>query len=259
MADIAANEVHVWRASLDVMPTMVERLRRLLSDDELARAGRFHFERDRRHFIVARGCLRAILSRYLKTPAAEIEFIYGVNGKPQLAGSSLHSQPLYFNLAHSADLALYGFTRIGELGVDLEFIRTDFTGDEIANRFFSPGEVACLNAVPAELRHEAFYNCWTRKEAFIKATGSGLSLPLDQFEVTLTPGEPARLLRTTWDEAEASRWSIKSIDVGRRYVAAVAVAAHDWELKSWEVDHTLLEFENNDDSAGGFEPSPHFP
>src|ERR1041385_3712084 len=169
---LGEKEVHIWRTSLDLPTTIAEHLRQFLSADELARAGRFHFERDRRHFIVARGCLRAILSRYLKTPAAEIEFIYGVNGKPQLAGSSLHSQPLYFNLAHSADLALYGFTRIGELGVDLEFIRTDFTGDEIANRFFSPGEVACLNAVPAELRHEAFYNCWTRKEAFIKATGS---------------------------------------------------------------------------------------
>ena len=255
MADIAANEVHVWRASLDLMPTTVERLRRLLSHDELARAVRFHFERDRQHFIVARGCLRTILSCYLKTPAAEIEFIYGVNGKPQLADSCQQAQPLYFNLAHSAGLALYAFTRIGELGVDLELIRTDFTGDDIANRFFSPGEVACLNALSAELRHEAFFNCWTRKEAFIKATGSGLSLPLDQFEVTLTPGEPARLLRTTWNEDEASRWSIKSIDVGRRYVAAVAVAARDWELKSWDVDNTLLEFENNEDSAVGFEPS----
>ncbi|HEV8133982.1 MAG TPA: 4'-phosphopantetheinyl transferase superfamily protein [Pyrinomonadaceae bacterium] len=247
---LGAKEVHIWRTPLDLTTTIVEGLRQSLSQDELARAGRFHFERDRQHFIVARGCLRTILSRYLKTSAAEIEFIYGVNGKPQLADSCLQAQPLYFNLAHSAGLALYAFTLIGELGVDLELIRTDFTGDDIAKRFFSPGEVACLNAVSAELRHEAFFNCWTRKEAFIKATGSGLSLPLDQFEVTLTPGEPARLLRTTWNEDEASRWSIKSIDAGQRYVAAVAVAAHDWELKSWDVDNTLLEFENNEDSAG---------
>ena len=106
MADIPAKEVHVWRGSLDLMPTMVERLRRLLSHDELARAGRFHFERDRQHFIVARGYLRTILSRYLKTPAAEIDFVYGVNGKPQLADSSQQAQPLYFNLAHSTGLAL---------------------------------------------------------------------------------------------------------------------------------------------------------
>jgi 4'-phosphopantetheinyl transferase len=242
MADIGAKDVHVWRASLDLTPIIVERLRQLLSYDELARVGRFHFERDRQHFIVARGCLRSILSRYLKMPAADIEFTYGVNGKPQLADSCSHTPPLYFNLAHSSGLALYAFTRVGEIGIDLELINTEFTGDDIANRVFSPGEVACLHAVSAELRHEAFFNCWTRKEAFIKATGSGLSLPLDQFEVTLTPGEPARLLRTTWNEDEASRWSIKSIDVGGSYVAAIAMAAHDWELKCWDVDNTLLGF-----------------
>src|SRR5690242_5978144 len=170
MFDIGARDVHVWRATLDVTPIIVDRLREVLSDDELSRAKRFHFERDVHHFIVARGYLRTILSRYLKTPAAEIEFAYGANGKPELADSCAQTSRLYFNLAHSEALALYAFTRIGEIGVDLEFIRTEFTGDEIANRFFSPGEVACLNAVSAELRHEAFFNCWIRKEAFIKAT-----------------------------------------------------------------------------------------
>ncbi len=242
MAGIGAKDVHVWRASLDRTPIIVERLRQLLSHDELTRAARFHFERDRQHFIVARGCLRSILSRYLKRPAADIEFAYGVNGKPQLADSCSPAPPLYFNLAHSSGLALYGFTHIGEIGIDLELIKPEFTGDDIANRFFSRGEVACLNAVSAELRPEAFFNCWTRKEAFIKATGTGLSLPLDQFEVTLTPGEPAQLLRTNWNKDEASRWSIKSIDVGRSYVAAVAVAAHDWELNCWDVDNTLPGF-----------------
>jgi len=236
---LGPKEVHVWRASLDLTTTLVERLRQFLSPDELARADRFHFERDQQHFIVARGCLRTILSRYLRMHAAEIEFAYGDKGKPQLAGSCARSQTFYFNLAHSEGLAIYAVTRVGEIGIDLERIRPEFTGDEIANRFFSPGEVACLNGMPKEQRAEAFFNCWTRKEAFIKAMGRGLSLPLDQFEVTLTPGDPAQLLRTTWDEDEAARWSLKSIDVERGYVAAVALAAHDWCLECRTFDTVL--------------------
>lgn len=240
--NLGRNDVHVWRVSLDLTSTILDRLRRFLSPDELARAARFHFERDRQHFIVARGCLRTILSRYLKMHAADIQFIYGPQGKPQLDSSCLDTQPPYFNLAHSEGLAIYAVTRVGEIGIDLECIRPEFTGDDIANRFFSPGEVSCLNAMPKDVRPEAFFNCWTRKEAFIKAIGMGLSLPLDQFEVTLAPGEPAQLVRTTWDEDEASRWSIKSIDVGENYVAAVAVAARNWFLEYRDVDDTLLRF-----------------
>jgi 4'-phosphopantetheinyl transferase len=239
---LGAKEVHVWRTPLDLTSIIVQRLRQFLSSDELVRAGRFHFERDRKHFIVARGCLRAILSRYLKVHAAEIEFVYGDKGKPYLSGTCADTQPFYFNLAHSAGLAVYALTSICEIGIDLERIRPEFTGDEIANRFFSPGEVSCLNQMSANLRPEAFFNCWTRKEAFIKATGMGLSLPLDEFEVTLAPGQPAQLLRTNWDEAEAFRWSIKSIDAGTGYIAAVAVAAHDWRVKCRDVDNTVLGF-----------------
>jgi len=239
---LGAEDVHVWRASLDVTPTIVDSLRQFLSADELVRAGRFHFESDRKHFIVARGYLRAILSRYLKRPAEEIKFVYGEQGKPQLTGSCRGSQSFYFNLAHSDGLAIYGMTRVGEIGIDIERIRPEFTGDDIATRFFSPGEVSCLNAMPKDVRPEAFFNCWTRKEAFIKAIGMGLSLPLDQFEVTLAPGEPAQLVRTTWDDNEASRWSIKSIDVAVGYVAAVAVAAQNWFLEYRDVDNTLLGF-----------------
>jgi 4'-phosphopantetheinyl transferase len=237
---LGAKDVHVWRVSLDQAPAIVERLHQLLSTDEHARASRFHFETDRQHFIVARGCLRMILSRYLEIPPAEIQFSYGAHGKPQLATSTAQIHPLNFNLAHSGSLALYAFTRVGEIGVDLERIRSEFTGDDIAQRFFSAAEVARLNELSAELRHEAFFNCWTRKEAFIKAIGIGLSLSLDQFDVTLGPAEPAELLRTRWDENEAARWSLKAIDVGSGYVAAVAVAGRDWQLTSSEVDKECL-------------------
>lgn len=215
---------------------MVERFDQLLSDDEHVRANRFHFETDRQHFIVARGCLRMLISRYQQIPPAEIQFSYGAHGKPQLVTSTAPVGPFNFNLAHSGGLALYAFTRVGEVGVDVELIRPEFTGDDIAQRFFSSAECACLNELSAELRPKAFFNCWTRKEAFIKAIGIGLSLPLNEFDVTLSPAGPAQLLRTRWDETEAARWSLKAIDVGSDYAAAVAVAGHDWQLTCSEID-----------------------
>jgi 4'-phosphopantetheinyl transferase len=177
-----------------------------------------------------------MLARYLETAPHEIQFSYSPHGKPELAITTSQARPLNFNLAHSGGLALYAFTRVGAIGVDLEQVRPDITGDDIARRFFSSNEVARLTNLPANLRHQAFFNCWTRKEAFIKAKGIGLSLPLDQFDVTLAPDEPAELLRTRWDENEASRWSLKAIDVGPGYIAAVAVAGHDWQLTCFEVD-----------------------
>lgn len=240
---LGAKEVHVWRGSLDQAPTIVERFAQLLSEDEHARARRFHFETDRQHFIVARGCLRMLISRYTGIPPEEIQFSYGTHGKPQLVSSTAQVGPFNFNLAHSGGLALYAFTQVGEIGVDVELIRRDFTGDEIAQRFFSTAECDCLTQLPKGSRHQAFFNCWTRKEAFIKAMGSGLSLPLDQFDVTLSPAEPAQLLQTRWDESEAARWSLQAIDVGPDYAAAVAVAGHDWQLTCSEVDYQMLALE----------------
>jgi 4'-phosphopantetheinyl transferase len=233
---LGTGDVHIWRVSLDQPQAIVERFRQLLSVDEQARAARFHFERDRQHFIVARGCLRTILARYLEIDPREIQFAYTPYGKPELSPPSSQAQPLNFNLAHSGGFALYALTEVGEIGVDLEHVRPEFTGDDIARRFFSSDEIASLTKLPANVRHEAFFNCWTRKEAFIKAKGMGLSLPLDQFDVTLAPGEPATLLRTRWDESEASRWSLQAIDLGPGYVAAVAVASRDWELSFFDVD-----------------------
>jgi len=237
---LGRRDVHVWRVSLDQTPTIVERFYQLLCVDEQARAARFHFEKDRQHFIVARGCLRTILARYLEIAPRKIQFTYTPYGKPELATSTSQPQSLNFNLAHSGGFALYALTEVGEIGIDLEHVRPEFAGDEIARRFFSSDEVARLTKLPANVRHEAFFNCWTRKEAFIKAKGIGLSLPLDQFDVTLTPSEPAALLRTRWDENEAARWSLKAIDVGPGYVAAAALAARDWQLTFFEVDTERL-------------------
>jgi 4'-phosphopantetheinyl transferase len=233
---LEARDVHLWRVSLDQPQAIVERFSQLLSVDERARAARFHFERDRHHFIVARGCLRTILARYLEIAPLKIQFTYTPYGKPELSTYPSQAQTLNFNLAHSGGYALFAFTHLGEIGVDLEHVRPEFAGDDIARRFFSSDEVASLTKLPANVRHEAFFNCWTRKEAFIKAKGIGLSLPLDQFDVTMAPGEPAILLRTRWDENEAARWSLKAIDVGPGYVAAVALASRDWQLTFLEAE-----------------------
>lgn len=233
-SSLETNDVHIWRASLEQSPTTVETLRQLLSPDEQSRADRYHFEKDRRHFTTARGYLRTLLGRYLGLAPHEIRFSYTEYGKPGLAPDL--DQQLKFNVAHSGGLALYAFTRIGEIGIDLEHIRPEFTGDDIARRYFSQTEVASLNQLPVTARHQAFFDCWTRKEAFIKAKGLGLSLGLNQFDVTLSPEQPAALLHTRWDEAEASRWSLRAIDAGPEYAAAVALEAHDWQPSYWQVD-----------------------
>ena len=230
--NLGPRDVHIWRTSLDQPPEIVERFRRLLSTDELNKADRYHFEKDRRHFTVARGVLREVLSRYLGISPADLRFNYSEHGKPGLA--SANNKEFKFNLAHSGGVALYAFTTVGEVGVDVEFIRPEFTGDEIARRYFSATEVASLSKLSAVVRQHAFFDCWTRKEAFIKAKGLGLSLALDQFDVTLTPGESPALLRTGWNEAEAARWSLRAIEVGDQFAGAIALEAHDWEASYWQ-------------------------
>jgi 4'-phosphopantetheinyl transferase len=228
------NEVHVWRATLDLDDIELERLRATLSSDERDRAARFHFPKDQQHFVAARGTLRRILARYLDRAPEQFEFCYNPFGKPELAPGG-DTDGLRFNLSHSQGMALYAFIRDYEIGVDLEGVRADFEWEDIAKRSFSPGEVEALRFVPAPLRAEAFFNCWTRKEAFVKARGEGLSLPLDQFEVSVAPGEPARLLRTTGDLQEASQWSIRELEPDPGYSAAIAVRAPSWEFKLWEL------------------------
>jgi 4'-phosphopantetheinyl transferase len=232
---LGVTDVHVWRAVLEQPLTMVDGLQQILSADERDRAARFHFEKDRSHFIVARGGLRKLLGRYLGIEPAKLRFAYADYGKPHLAPDLARQAPrLKFNLAHSGGLAVYAITEIGEIGIDLEQVRPEFAGDDIARRFFSATEVAQLDQLPLDTRELAFFNCWTRKEAFIKAKGIGLSLALDQFDVALADDQEAALLRTRWDENEAGRWSLRALEIGAGYVGAVAVEAHDWLLNCWE-------------------------
>jgi 4'-phosphopantetheinyl transferase len=229
-------EVHVWQAALAVPPSLRASLQGLLSPDELQRAGRFHFVRDRDHFILARGLLRLILSLYTGTPAARLGFIYNSHGKPALEGGQVPS----FNLSHSGDLVLYAITAGRVVGIDVEQMRIDFATAEIADRFFALPERLTLRRLPAELHMQAFYNCWTRKEAYIKARGEGLSIPLDQFEVSLIPGVPAALLHSEAGQEEAARWRLEELDPDPAYAAAVAVEGHDWQLRCWQLAEESL-------------------
>jgi 4'-phosphopantetheinyl transferase len=228
--DLNRATVHVWQARLDQFAVRQGRMLELLSADERERAARFHFAKDRSHFIAARALLRTLLGRYLNFPPHQLSFIYGPYGKPALAGER-ESRALRFNVSHSHGVALYAVARERDVGVDVEYVRRDMVSESIAERFFSAREVATLRALPAEIQPQAFFNCWTRKEAFIKARGEGLSFPLDRFEVSLDPKEPAALVSVRDDPREASRWSLQALPVEEGYAAALAVEGHAWRLE----------------------------
>jgi 4'-phosphopantetheinyl transferase len=230
---LGGDEVHVWRVELTQPAARIEALRQTLAWDEVNRADRFYFQKDRDHFIVARGALRAILGRYLKRAPDQLRFRCSSYGKPSLADDN-GGDWLCFNVSHSHELALIAVTHGRAVGVDLEHIRPDVATEQIAEKFFSPREVAALRLLPVAEQTEAFFNCWTRKEAYIKARGEGLSFPLSRFDVSLAPGEPAKLLRTEGDPQEAQRWSLRELLPGPGYVAALAVEGHEWRLHCWQ-------------------------
>lgn len=223
---LATGEVHVWRLALDQPESVVAEFRATLEADELERAERFHFEKHRRHFVVGRGGLRYVLSRYVDVQPEEFRFSYGEYGKPALEG-------LRFNMSHSHGVALFAVARDRELGVDVEHIRADFASEDIAQRFFSRVEVAVFNSLSKEEQVAGFFRCWTRKEAYIKAIGRGLSEPLNAFDVTLAPGEAAALLRA--ERGDVSRWAMFDIDVGNDYAGALAVEAPVSDIRYWQV------------------------
>ena len=231
MSQLPPDEVHVWTASREAPDSVVEAMRSLLDADELKRADRFAFPRDRRQFAVGRGLLRTILGRYLERPPEGLRFVANAHGKPGFDPGLGDSPPIRFNLAHSGSWVVYALTIGRDVGVDIERIRPDFGGLALAERFFAPGEVAALRALPEEARGPAFFHGWTRKEAYIKARGKGLALPLDQFEVAIGPGRPAALLATSPDPLEASRWSLVELPAGPGYVAALCVEGAGWALR----------------------------
>jgi 4'-phosphopantetheinyl transferase len=230
---LSHDEVHVFCACLDQPASRLQELAQTLSESERIRAERFHFEKDRKRFIIARGLLRTILGCYLDIEPSRVQFSYGSYGKPAL-GETSGSSGLRFNLSHSHFLALYAVTREREIGVDIEHVRPMPEAEQIVKRFFSARENAVFCALPPSQKDEAFFNCWTRKEAYLKAIGSGLAQPLDQIEVTLTLGEPARLLNIPGATHTAEHWSLQHLTPASSYVGAVAVEGHNWRLTCWQ-------------------------
>lgn len=210
---------------LDVPAEVVRSEATVLSDCERQRAARLAFESDRTRFIIARATLRRLLALRLGARPAAIEFRYGEQGKPKL-GAHFEHAPLSFNVSHCDDLAVYAFSSAGEIGVDVEAIRWFAGSDDVAARVFSPAERQAYAALDPIDRTAGFFNCWTRKEAFIKALGDGLRRPLDSFDVSLAPDEPPKILRIEHTPGNRCGWSVESFVPAPGYIAAVVVENH---------------------------------
>jgi 4'-phosphopantetheinyl transferase len=232
---LASDEVHSWCARLDVPPETSARLYATLTADERTRSARFQFERDQQRFIVARGVLRDLLGRYLQTQPSEISFVYNAFGKPDLGPE--FANRLKFNLSHSAGLALIAIATASDVGVDVEYVRTESDYAEIARRFFSAAEVDQLTALPSYLYAEAFFSCWTKKEAYLKACGEGLAIPLNSFSVPLTTDPahtPVDLYVASKGIVPAKRWSFHTLQPAAGYIGALAIEGTGWRLRQWQ-------------------------
>jgi 4'-phosphopantetheinyl transferase len=227
------NAVDVWRIPIGGEDWRLETLKSLLSSEELSRADRFHFARDRHAFVVAHAALRSILARYAARDPLALDVRFGPYGKPELVGDP-GGLTLRFNLSHSGSIALLGVTRKRNIGIDVEQIRSGVGIFEIAKRFFSLSEVSELEALPPTLRERAFFRTWTSKEAYIKARGEGLSFPLGDFDVQVKPDRPVALCTTRKDPHEARRWTLRDIVLDDQYVAAVAVEGEGWMMRCWQ-------------------------
>jgi 4'-phosphopantetheinyl transferase len=228
---VLARNVHVWLIDLDKESLWFKHAIKLISVGEQERASRFKFENDRRRYMVSHAGLRSILSAYLKIPPKDLPFSAGPSGKPKLTPTIPATDNLRFNLSHSGEVALIAVTRAGEIGVDIEYVKKDFPIHEVADKFFTPKEVAALETLPEHLQRKAFFKCWTSKEAFLKAKGTGLSGKLDEMEITLAGGQRVRI------KAKIPGWSLAELNACDGYEAALVsegeparIHLYRWEL-----------------------------
>lgn len=226
----ATGRVDVWKVRLDE-PDIVGSEPKVLSADEIGRANRFHFEKDRIHFTRCRSALRGLLARYVAIPPAEIDFEYLTGGKPQLA-TGKNPGSLQFNVSHSAGIALIAVSA-HRLGVDVERIRNDVDTDSLSERFFSARERAGLQSLPVRLQVPGFYACWTRKEAFLKATGDGLSFPLTDFSVSTHPDLDPELEEIRGNTGVGKQWRLFDLNVVDGYRATVAAEATSYRIETY--------------------------
>jgi len=236
---LASGAVHVWRLRLDLPVADVASLRRVLTDEERERADRFHADRHRQRFIACRAQVRQLLGGYLQEHAERIGFCYGPQGKPALA-APWNNSGIRFNVSNSQDLALCAVVLDRELGVDIEHIREGRDLEGLAERFFAPREVETLRSLPADRRTEAFFDCWTRKEAVLKAVGIGISFPLDRLVVTLTPGEPPRVIELEGPATAENDWWLAHLDPAPQYVGALAARGHPGVVSRWTFEPSVV-------------------
>lgn len=213
--------LHLWASRLDQESDKISKMIGSLSEAECHRADRFHFEVDRRRFVVSHAFLRRVLAAYLGGTPSEIEFEIEPQGKPVLAAPAGSSR-LEFNLAHSGEFAVVGVAW-QQLGVDIEITRDLEECETVAKRFFSSREYEALLALPSQERNQAFFRCWTRKEAFIKAVGQGLTFPLSSFDVTLAAGIPAAILHFEHGSRDARDWNLLDLKLADGVVGAAAL------------------------------------
>jgi len=243
------DTIHVWKAGLMPSRERLEALARTLSREEFARAGRFRFTEDRERFILNHGILRELLSGYLNTRPECVALTTRPFGKPRLAESS-DAGKLRFNMSHSGSIALYAFSLGRELGVDLEQFRSIPDRDRIMARFFSESEREFLSALPAHEREEAFFCCWTAKEAYIKGTGKGLSQPLDAFSALMMAGGEFRLETGEPDEkGKNARWDILGLRPETGYMAALAVKSDGCSLHCWQFTYPPTGFRAHNENV----------
>lgn len=229
------DELHVWLASIELASERLDELERTLSADEIARAERFYFQRDRQSFVGRRGILRSILANYLELQPSVLRFVYNEFGKPGLEASQ-ETGRLSFNLSHSRELVLIAVAIDRDVGVDIEFIDKSVRSEEVAKRVLSVNEIAALESLPQSLRLAGFFNCWARKEAYVKARGMGLSIPLNSFDVSLVRGGTVTSVESA-NSSGTSNWKIEDLTIDSRYAAAVAAAGRDWNVvrRNWQL------------------------
>lgn len=225
---LGADEIHVWWVLVELTPSKVAELTRILSQDEVERAASYAFGEHRRRFVVGRALLRTILGWYMGLEPGELRFVYGRNGKPALAASQ--EGRLQFSVAHSGELAAFAVALGAPLGLDIEVLRSLADADSLAERILSVAERTRFRRVSPDGRGRALFNAWTRKEAYVKATGEGIVGPLERIEVSLAPGEPARLLRLDGDSDAASRWTLYHLQPSAECVGALAAPARAWRI-----------------------------
>lgn len=221
--------IHLWLARLDAAESQQRYLLDMLSTDERQRVEKFTFDQHRTRFIAGRGLLRSILGRYLQIEPAKIIFQYNPWGKPAL-DPGMKQDALHFNLSHSNGVALFAFTRAGSIGVDIEHIRLQTDMEQTGAIVFSETELAVLQSTAPELRRAAFFQYWTRKEAFMKAVGEGFSLPLREFDVSVAPEKPVAYTGIRSEQSRFANWHIKDITSMEGYVAALACQNHRWPV-----------------------------